>query len=198
MATGYGAGWHAHLDQLEGHLERRRARLGRALRGAAAAVRGDRCVAYGRRTAPARPGEEAGLDEQAHRLRLDDRLAVEALDREPLRAARAHVRDERLDRRPEPLGIRVAQRDERAAAALDEQRRLAVEQDDPGARDPSSPRTGPPRPRHRGAVRLRGIGRGEHERVAEPRSSRRSARSSRSRSTAPGSANCAPPSPSTK
>ncbi len=47
-----------------------------------------------------RPGEEAGLDEQRHSVRLGDRLAVEALDRETLEAGRgAHARRARRARR---------------------------------------------------------------------------------------------------
>jgi hypothetical protein len=34
-----------------------------------------------------RPDEESHVDEERHRVALGDRLAVEALDREPLRAA---------------------------------------------------------------------------------------------------------------
>jgi hypothetical protein len=56
----------------------------------------------------ARAGEEAGLDEELHRLGCHHRLAVEALDREPLRPSGLDVRDERLERRPEPLSIRRA------------------------------------------------------------------------------------------
>ena len=67
----------------------------------------------------------------------------------------------------------LAQRHERAAAALDVKRGLAVEQDDPRARNPRRPRAGTPRPRHRRAVRLRGIRGGEHERVRQPPSSPR-------------------------
>ena len=52
------------------------------------------------------------------------------------------------------------------------------------------------RPRQGGAVRIRGIGRGEHVNVAVAAGP--GSRSARSRSTAPGSANWAAPSPSTK
>ena len=73
--------------------------------------------------------------------------------------------DQGRERRPEPALFGIAKRDERAAAALDEQRRFAAEQHDPCARDPGGPRSRPLRPRQRRAVRLCGIGGGEHERV---------------------------------
>ena len=66
---------------------------------------------------------------------------------------------------PEPALFRVAKRDERAAAALDEERGLTAEQDDFRTRDPGGPRPRPFRPRQRRAVRLCGIGGGEHEHV---------------------------------
>ena len=97
--------------------------------------------------------------------RLGHRLAVEALDRQPLRAAALDVRDERRERRRAAILVRLAQRHERAAAALDEQRRLAAEQDDVRAGDARRARAGALRPRQRGAVRLRRIGGGEHERL---------------------------------
>ena len=76
------------------------------------------------------------------------------------------MRDERSESRAKPLGIGLSKRDERAPAALDEEHRLAVEQDDPRAGDPCGASAGASRPRKRGAVRLRRIGRGEHERVS--------------------------------
>ena len=103
---------------------------------------------------------------------LRDGSAVEALDRESLRAARTHVGDECCERRPEPLGIGVAQRHERAAAALDEESRIPVEQHDPRTGDTGGTSTGAARPRQGSSIGLRRIGRGEHERlglVAAPR-----------------------------
>ena len=97
--------------------------------------------------------------------RLVDRLAVEALDGEPLRAAALHVRDERGERDAQPVLLRLAQRDERAAAALDEEHRFAAEQHDLRARDARGAAVRALRPRDRGAVRLRGIGGREHERL---------------------------------
>ena len=66
---------------------------------------------------------------------------------------------------PQPLLLGLAQRNERTAAALDVERRLAAEQDDVRARDSRGPRAGPLRPRQRGAVGLRRVGRREHERL---------------------------------
>ena len=80
---------------------------------------------------------EAGLDKERHDERLRDRLAVEALDREALGAAALDEPDEGRERRPEPILVGFAERDERAAAALDEERRLASEQHDMGSRHPS-------------------------------------------------------------
>src|SRR5262249_56200535 len=76
---------------------------------------------------PPRPGQEAGLEQQRVDRRLRDGLAVEALDREPLRAAVLHVLDERGERGAQPLVLGLAQRDERPPTALHEQRRLAAE-----------------------------------------------------------------------
>src|SRR6266550_3539227 len=114
----------------------------------------------------ARAGEETGLDEQRHRVALGDGLAVEALDREALlRAVAANVLDQSGERGPEPTLFRVPQRDQRAAAALDEERGLTAEEDDFRTRDPGCPRPRPFRPRQGRAVRLCGVGGGEHERV---------------------------------
>ena len=141
--------------------------------------------ASGRRGSPPRRG--------AASTSLSTTGAVEPLDREAASAVGAHPGDERGDRRPQPLGVGLAQREQRAAAALDVERRLAAEQHDVRARDAGRTGGGPLRPRQDAAVGLRRIGGREHERLVVAAS-----RSSRSRSTAPGSANCAPPSPSTK
>src|SRR5207249_8999286 len=53
-------------------------------------------------------GEEPGLDEQRERVALDDRLPVEALDRQPACAACAHVLNEGCQRRPEPRLVGIA------------------------------------------------------------------------------------------
>ena len=93
-------------------------------------------------------------------------LPVEALDREAgLAAAALHVRDERLERRSQPRLVGLAQRHERAAAALDEERGLAAEQDDVRAGDAGRARSGALRPRQRRAVGLGRVGGGEHERL---------------------------------
>ena len=73
--------------------------------------------------------------------------------------------DERRERRAEPVLVRLAERDERAAAALDEERRLAAEQDDVRARDARRAGARALRPRDHGAVRLRRVGGGEDERL---------------------------------
>ena len=73
--------------------------------------------------------------------------------------------DERRERRPQPRLVRVAQRDERAAAALDEERRLAAQQHDVRARNARRTRSGPPRPRQRRPVRLCRIRRREDQRL---------------------------------
>src|SRR3954470_19021394 len=128
----------------------------------------DRLRAYndsGAEHGPPRAREEAGLDEERHRERAGHRLAVEALDGEPLAAAPAHVQDKRVECEPEPFLFGLAQGDERTAAALDEENCLAVQEDDLGTCDASGARTRSLRPRQRRSVRLRGIGRGEHERL---------------------------------
>ena len=73
--------------------------------------------------------------------------------------------DERRERRAEPRLVGIAQRHESAAAALDEQRGLAAEQDDLRPRDPRGAALRALRPRQRCAVGLRGIGGGEDERL---------------------------------
>src|SRR4029077_10743457 len=123
---------------------------------------------------PARPGEKACLDQEWHRLALGDLLAVEPLDREALpRPLAADVLDQAGQSGPEPALVGIAERDKRAAAALDEEGRLAAQKDDLGAGDSSCSRAGPLRPRKRRAIRVRPIGRGPHEHLrvlAFPRS----------------------------
>src|SRR6266508_5964402 len=113
----------------------------------------------------ARTGEEACLEQQRHDLRLADRTAVEALDREPLRAAALHMLDESGERRAQPRLVRLAQRHERAAAALDEQCRFTAEQHHVRACNARGARAGALRPRQCRAVRLRRIRGGQHERL---------------------------------
>src|SRR6478735_1018103 len=110
--------------------------------------------------------EEARLDEQRQGVALDDRAAVEALDREPPPTIGPHPFDERREGRPEPLGVRVAQRQQRAAAALDVERRLAAQEHDVGSRHARGASGRPPRPGKHAAVGLRRLGGGEHECVA--------------------------------
>src|SRR6184192_583952 len=113
----------------------------------------------------ARAGEEPGLDEQRQHLVLGHRFAVEALDRKALRTAGADVLDERGECRSQPLLIRLAERDERTAAALDEERSLAAQQDDVRAGDARRAGAAAPGPGKRSTVRLRWIGGGEDERL---------------------------------
>ena len=76
-----------------------------------------------------------------------------------------HPGGERGEGRPQPLLLGLAERDERAAAALDVERGRTAEQHDMRARNSGGARAGTPGPRQRSAVRLGGIGRREHERV---------------------------------
>ena len=110
-----------------------------------------------------RAGEESGLEEERHHFGLSDGSGVEALDCESLHPAPSHVLDERGERGPKPCLVRLAQRYERTSAPLDEQRRLAAEQDDVRACDARRPRAGTLRPRQGGTVGLGGIGRREDE-----------------------------------
>src|SRR5438874_3013318 len=113
-----------------------------------------------------RSREEAGLDEQRHRVALRDRLAVEALDCEALLQALApDVRDQGEERRLGPALVGVAERDQRAPPALDEQGGLAAEQDDPGAGDAGGSRPRSLRPRQGGPVGLCRVGSRENEHV---------------------------------
>src|SRR5207245_788314 len=83
----------------------------------------------------ARARSETCLDQERHQLAFRHGLAVETLDGEALRAASAHVLDERRERRPKPRFSGLAQRDERAPAALDEERARAVAAGDALAAD---------------------------------------------------------------
>src|SRR2546423_6167356 len=107
---------------------------------------------------PARAGEEPDLEQQRHDLRLADRLPVEALDGETLLPATLlHLLDERDERSAEPAFLGITERHERAAAALDEERRLASEKDDLGPCNPRGARTRALGPRQSRAVGLRGV-----------------------------------------
>src|SRR5438477_12218046 len=113
----------------------------------------------------ARALDETRLQQERHDRRLPDRLAVETLDCESLHARPADVVDQRGESFAEPVILGIAQRHERAAAALDEQRRLAAEEHHARARDPRGPRARTLGPRKRCAVRLRRVGRGEDQRL---------------------------------
>src|SRR5437763_9248554 len=113
-----------------------------------------------------RSREEAGLDEQRHRVALRDRLPVEALDCEALLQALApDVRDQGEEGRLQPAFVRVAERDQRAPPALDEQGGLAAQPDDPGAGDAGGSRPRSLRPRQGGPVGLCRVGSRENEHV---------------------------------
>jgi hypothetical protein len=114
---------------------------------------------------PPRASDEPGFEQERHDLGLGDRLAVEALDRQPLAVAGLDALDQCREGGPKPALVRVAQREERAAATLDEKDCLASEEDDLGARDPGRTAGGALRPRQGRAVRLGRIGGGEHERL---------------------------------
>ena len=145
----------------------------------------------------ARAGEETRLDEQLHDVRLDDGLAVEALDREALRAAAPHVRDERSERRPSHSGSGsrsgTSERPPRSTKS---------------AASPSSSTTHAPATRAARAPERRGQGSAAPygcagSAAASTSASRVRRRSGRAAARAvarrrPESANCAPPSPSTK
>ena len=105
------------------------------------------------------------MDEERQHVALHDRPAVESLHREPPAPIGAYPLDERRDRGPEPLGVGVAQRQQRSPAALDVERRFPAEEDDVGARNSCGARAGAPRPRQHAAVRLRGVGGREDERL---------------------------------
>src|SRR5437763_7552569 len=122
---------------------------------------------------------ESQLDQEGTERRSDHRLAVEALEAEPLDPAPVHVVRKRLERLPHPrsrlaggLDRVIAERDDAFAAALDVQRRLGVERNDVGARHargaPSALLALLVRalgPRQRRAVGVSRVGRGEHERA---------------------------------
>jgi hypothetical protein len=76
----------------------------------------------------------------------------------------ANPLDERGERRPQPVGIGLAEREERAAAPLDVEGRLAAEQDDVCPCHTRRARRGALRPWQHAAVRLSWIGGGQDER----------------------------------
>ena len=123
--------------------------------------------------------------------------AVEALDREPLRAAAPATwatSAASAGRSHDSSGSRsgTSERPPRSTKSDG----LAAEQDDVRPGDPRRPRPRALRPRKRGAVGLRRIGGGEHERRRAPLRLRRAARAAARRRRR--RANWAPPSPSTK
>jgi hypothetical protein len=122
-------------------------------------------LGLGTKNSSPRTGKEAGLDQELHDDRLDDRLAVEALDREPLRSPTPHVRDKGGESRAKPFGIGLPKRDQRTAASLHEENCFAAEHDHPRSGHSCGTGAGAPRPGDRGAIRLRRVRRGEDERL---------------------------------
>ena len=155
---------------------------------------------------PARPRLEAELDERSDERRGDRRLAVDPLQRELADAPGAH----RLGERPQRLGNDLARpaatpccpsstsvirpRPPRSTYSTGSSR------DEHDVRARRRARGGAPAPRASAtAARRRRAGRGRRRRARACAPARpRRAGAARSRSTAPGSANCAPPRPSTK
>ena len=130
--------------------------------------------------------------------RADHRLAVEALDPEPRHPPAPHGLGQRLQRGSQPAPRpRLAQRHQALAAALDVEHRLGVERDHVRAGHARGPaRSSRRRASATAAWRRRGWPGRSRPAPAAPAGS--SVRIVRSRSTAAGSANCAPPRPSTK
>src|SRR5688500_17914010 len=114
-----------------------------------------------------RPLAEAELDEQLLDRGADDRLAVEALEGQPLEPPPADMLCESLESLAQPRFVGLVQRHEPLPAALDIERRLSIQQHDVRTGHPCRPAPlvlVPARPRERCAVRVRGVGRREHER----------------------------------
>ena len=145
----------------------------------------------------ARARAEAELDEQALPRRADDRLAVDALERQPARAvARSRTSASAVERRAHARVVGVDEDRQAAAAALDVEDRLGAGEDDVGAGDPLGLAVLACRASATAAPRRRaGPGRSRRARSAASPRPRRPRAAARPR---PGSANCAPPRPSTK
>ena len=103
---------------------------GRRARRLAGDARGD----LRRQRELARPGAEAELEQPLLVGRADDRLAVDALERELAHAAALDGLHERLERRGQPLVVGLRQHLEALAAALDVEHGLAAGEHDVGAR----------------------------------------------------------------
>ena len=116
----------------------------------------------------ARALAEAELDQHGGQRGARDRIAVNALDPDAPHAAGAHVAGERLERRPQPRVVVLDKRQQALARALEVHDRLGVDEHYLRAGHAlGSPRiglTGPLGPRQRGAVELRRVDGGEHER----------------------------------
>src|SRR6266511_124015 len=110
-----------------------------------------------------RTGEEAGFEQERHRVALADWIAVEAFDGQTLGTASTHVLHERRERGPQPRLVGVAKWQQRPATALHVEHRLTAEQDDLRAGDSGCAAVGTLGPGQCRAVRLRRIGGGEDE-----------------------------------
>src|SRR5215210_4283556 len=73
---------------------------------------------------------EPELDQERSSLGAHHRLTVEALHAEARHATAAHLLGERLQSRPQPVLVNVHEREQALAAALEVERRLAVEHHD--------------------------------------------------------------------
>ena len=145
-------------------------------------------------------GDEAGVLEGGGDRRGAHGDAVHALDLESSDASGAHDLRERAD----PVDVVDVEREHVVAARVEERDGRAVVEHHEAAGTPgrsgqahvvvAAVDVGELGPGQRGAVRLGRIGGREHEELGVARG----LRVARSRSAAPGSANCAAPSPATK
>src|SRR5215213_622850 len=133
------------------------------------------CSARGRASGaerqPARTGAKADLGERGLPQRAHDGLAVDLLERDASDAAGLRVVGERLQRGADAGVVGGNERLQRSATALEVEDRLGAGEHDKGAGRARGAAAGAgrlalaPGPRQRRAVRLRRVGRGEHERL---------------------------------
>src|SRR3954447_25836761 len=115
---------------------------------------------------PSRPLPEAELDQEGADRGADHGLTVEALDPEARHTAPPDLVGERLERRPEPVLVRLAQWQQALPAPLGVEHRLRVEHDDVRARHAGGAATLvalATRPRQGGPVGVCRVRGGEHE-----------------------------------
>ena len=144
----------AGLDERRRHLEADRA---------AVAATGEWQLGHVVSVSLRGPGAEAEVDQPLLVRRADDRLAVDLLQRQPLDAPALDGLGQRRQRRVDARVVGLDEHLQALAAALDEQHRLGARQHHVGAglAGGTAGRVGP---LQRRPVRLRGIGRGEHDR----------------------------------